>query len=737
MHLFRKALSALCGVLMFALAQESRAAKMDVGWDNACAIRSGALYCWGDNTDGKLGDGSTTDRPLATAVLGMDSDIEDVSVGIYHTCAVRGGEAWCWGSDGYSALGNGDEYASAFVPVPVQGMPAGSVTSISAGPNHTCAVLAGGVVCWGFGVAGQLGQADYGVPTPVPGLAPGAGHQVTDVAAGLDATCATKAGGVVCWGEDRNGQLGNGLAGDSNSPSWVTGLPAGSGITEVDLGPNGTGCAVGSDGIRCWGFLSYGSVSQTSIPVLESETQQAASGIASLSVGVHHACVAAQGAARCWGEGEHGALGHGGTMDFDTAKLVSALGIQSGVTEVGAGRHGSCALLADESIRCWGENHLGLIGSGQASVATTPVAPVIPLTSGITEIAPGVDHTCAVRDGGAYCWGRNSHGQTGIGQTGGLTLLPQAVSGYPPGSDVATLDAGGQFACLRSGADAAKCWGIDADGQLGNGAALGDTNTPQPLGDYLTLAAGPYHACALTSLGFVRCWGDGSSGKLGNGDSQDQQAPKFVVDKDGSAILLVSDVAVGANHSCAVVDGDVYCWGENFNGQLGIPHDQLADRNFAAKVVALPDGIEFVSVAAGGYHSCAVGAGNVWCWGGLLADQSVKQMAISDVVQITAGEQFTCVRQSSGTALCWGDNDYGQLGDGTRQFREAPVPVLLDSQISDIAAGSKHACAVRLDGSARCWGEGFFGTLGNGYRGYHLSPEAPVLFATVFEDGFE
>ncbi len=348
---------------------------------HTCAVTpDGRVACWGYNSDGQLGDGTTSNRAGPVLVAGI-SGATAVSTGDYHSCAiVAGGAVKCWGYNGDGELGNGS-INSSLAPVTVSGV-SGAV-AIASGPFHSCAVLATGAVrCWGDNTFGQLGTtpsiAFATRPIAVSGLA-----GATAVTAGIGHTCALLAAGTVrCWGANNAGQLGNGTWTDRDAPTAVAGL----------------------------------------------------TGVSAVSAGLSHTCaLLASGGIRCWGGGADGELGNGGTGVANVPVAPSGLGA---AIAVAAGGLHTCAVLADRTARCWGNNdngELGTVLAGGATVALTPV-PVNGL-SGATGITSGLYHVCAnLGTGAVTCWGDDSFGQLGDGSIPTVPPLsratPAAVLGF-------------------------------------------------------------------------------------------------------------------------------------------------------------------------------------------------------------------------------------------------------------------------------------------------------------------
>lgn len=357
----------------------------------------------------------------------------------------------------------------------INGMPL-DVTYITAGTLHTCAITtAGGAKCWGGNNDGQLGDGTTTnrlLPVDVAGLTSG----VTHLAAGAHNTCAvTTVGGVLCWGGNSYGQLGNNTWEDSLTPVAVTGL---------------------------------------------------SSGIAKVSVGSDHACaLTTAGGVKCWGDSSYGQLGNNTWEPSSTP--VDVVGL-SGVAQLVTGRRHNCVVTSAGGAQCWGHNVTGQIGDGTSNNSRTKPVDVVGLTAGVANIAAGGWHTCATTTtGGVQCWGDNAHGALGDG-TNWYRVTPVAVSGLVSG--VAQVHTATEHTCARTSVGGVLCWGQNVDGQLGDGTRV-DRWTPVAVLGLSTgvsqVSPGTYHTCARTSEG-LKCWGYNFEGALGDGTQTDRLTPVSV-----------------------------------------------------------------------------------------------------------------------------------------------------------------------------------------------------------------
>ncbi len=350
---------------------------LDFGLEFGCALSHGRLECWGINTFGQLGTGFPQyGIPKPSLIENLPGPIVHITTGYEFICAItESGELWCWGNNGSWQLGIGGPWEEdIWEPVLVQGFN-GQVINATAGHHHACAVdETGAVWCWGRNVNGQVGKHGEEI-WRTPQLVAGLDSGVVDIEAGGDHTCALLEGGrLVCWGRDNKGQLGDGGANeDKFSPTQVWGLEQ---------------------------------------------------GVKDFTVGYRHTCaVLESGAAKCWGNDEHGQLGDGPSLSYKVLP-VSVRGLQTGVVEISAFLYHTCALLEDSSVKCWGSNHQGQLGIS-TSKQNYPEVLWVDSVRNAVAVRCGGFHTCAIRDSGELlCWGYDRNGQLGDG-------YPKAEQPFP------------------------------------------------------------------------------------------------------------------------------------------------------------------------------------------------------------------------------------------------------------------------------------------------------------------
>lgn len=373
----------------------------------------------------------------------------------------------------------------------------------------------------------------------------------------------------------------------------------------------------------------------------------------------------------------------------------------------------------------------------------------------VNQISAGVDSTCAVTSTGRVaCWGRGRYGKLGDDKNR-TSAVPREVEGLKGAVDVSV---GTDHACAIVGDErAVYCWGSndgdDGSGRLANTDVQPFSTVPEPAeGGYAAgtrlvgatmVTAGDRHSCALQGGAIpterrVLCWGYREEGRLGDGTATiGASLPKPVERLEQTALGLLEvpvnnahHVSAGFGHTCiATQEGAVECWGRNASGQAGAAVN-VAFLQYATKVDGLPASVPFGQVAAGRSHTCALGAGDVYCWG----DNRLGQLARSGqggptpeqvqlpapAIEVAAGALFTCARLQTGAVWCWGSNEEGQLGVAPGALEtnrmEVPVELSLPGPVVQLALGGSSACLVSADRRGYCWGGNEHGQLGNGKR---------------------
>ncbi|MBT8492659.1 MAG: RCC1 repeat-containing protein, partial [Deltaproteobacteria bacterium] len=328
-------------------------------------------------------------------------------------------------------------------------------------------------------------------------------------------TCLLDVGGVVyCWGANFEGELGDGTTISRSSPARVAGLPGT--MTQVAAGDDAT-CALDADGfVWCWGENDYGKLGTGGPATSDGEPEYRASpavvlgltGAIAITVGDEHMCaVLADGTAKCWGSNSSGRLGRPGSSTSTPLNVVvdDERTPLSGVTAIAAGLEHTCVIV-DGGVKCWGLGDEGQLGDGQLTTSNLPVD-VVGLAGTAVALTAGNNHTCALTDSGqAFCWGANADGQIGDGTVGDPSAVATLVGA---GLAVASIEAGHAHTCARGDDSTVYCWGDNSRGQLGNGDTEGqDVTAPIPvLDDSQLVAAGGRHSCAIDASGSMQCWG--------------------------------------------------------------------------------------------------------------------------------------------------------------------------------------------------------------------------------------
>lgn len=348
-------------------------------------------------------------------------------------------------------------------------------------------------------------------------------------------------------------------------------------------------------------------------------------------------------------------------------------------TTISAGGQHTCAVQRDDSLWCWGRNANGQLGDGTRTGSSQPVA--VLGDHAWRTVAAGGGSTCGIdRDGALWCWGVNNRGQLGDGSRT-TRLEPERVG---RAADWRQVSAGWFGACGVREDRTAWCWGDNTNHQVAPGTSRVVARPTQVPGtDWRQLAVGGWNVCGTKVDGTLWCWGRNTFGQDGVGPRLQVDAPTQV----GTATDWRS-VAASWSHTCGVrTSGDVYCFGRNADGQVG--DGSTRQRVFPQPIGGLPP---VSDVAVGAFGTCAIASGDGALW-------------------------------------CWGSDRYGFLGDGADAARgpfarTSPVPVRTGASLSAVTAGWLHACGLDVSGAAVCWGDGEDGQLGDGTTADAPTPTA-------------
>ncbi|HMQ24886.1 MAG TPA: carboxypeptidase regulatory-like domain-containing protein [Acidimicrobiales bacterium] len=677
---------------------------------HTCALLdNGQVKCWGNNSTGQLGLGDTADRGDAAGEMGANLPAVDLGTGQRATAVTAGtgfscallatGKVKCWGNNASGELGYGDNAARGDGLGEMGNVLAGvdlgagrTVESLASGDTHTCAVLDDRTLkCWGDNGSGQLGlgdTADRGdgpgeMGDSLPAIALGTGRSVTAVAAGAAHTCALLDNTAVkCWGNNAAGQLGHGNtttrgdgAGEMGDTLITTSVGTGRTPMAIDAGGSSSCVRLDDTRIKCWGDNGSGQLGLgdtadrgdtggemgDALPPVDLAARRA---VLDIDAGDTTCALLDGGLVRCWGNNAAGQLGQGdtahrGDAPGEVGDALPAVPLGSGerARQISASDTHACALLTDGRVKCWGDNATGQLGLGDtANRGDGPgemgdALPAVDLGTGrtATVVSVGNEHSCAVLDNGQVkCWGENTFGQLGLGDTvirgdaaGEMgDALPAVDLGT--GRTATTVVAGNINTCAILDDASLKCWGFNGNGRLGLGDTANRGDGPGEMGNALpTVDLGTgrtvtevgmawQHLCARLDNATVKCWGFNGGGELGLGDTVARGANPGDMGNALPAVNLgagrtVTSLAVAEEgfHTCATLDnGALKCWGNGNAGQLGLGSSAVVgklpgDMGDNLPAVDLGTGRRAVVTDTGDATSCAIlDDGTVKCWGG-------------------------------------------------------------------------------------------------------------------------
>jgi alpha-tubulin suppressor-like RCC1 family protein len=670
------------------------------GFSHSCALTTGGqAYCWGDNSRGQLGNGTTVASATPVLVSGGLSFVS-LTAGSVHSCGLTSaGAAYCWGSGGLGELGSGGT-SDVNVPTPVSGSV--SLVTLSAGRTHTCGLTAKGEVwCWGAGATngGQLGTGTISSSTvPVRGAV---GFVFRRLDAGNLHTCGVTVAGVAyCWGWAQAGRLGAGPAGLSNSPSPLS-------FASSEQFADIVGSAAATCGLAVDGGIFCNDINGELVRVADRGAFQAlapAEGNAA-----HNCAIDGERRLRCWGNSGAGQIRS--VLDGVVTAPVSTYFNDTPVAAASTGGDQTCTLSDAGAASCWGANQYGQLGDGSTTVVSAPTQVTgVPV---FTSLAAGISHTCGLTSAGvAHCWGNGRYGQLGDGQ---LSIRHTAAA--VTGAQFSALFSGANHLCgLTLGAGTALCWGRNSHGQLGDGTYLNQTiPTALPTGErFIRISGGVLHTCALAPTGATSCWGSNWNGTLGIASSDTTSRVNPVLVSGGHTFSTLHLSTSGSGYGCGLTSvGNALCWGANGVGQLG-----NGTTTAALAPTPVSGSLSFASLSLGSGSTCGLtAAGVAFCWGsntvGQIGDGTTSPRTTPTAV--TGGLTFsalavslytTCGLRTGGGLSCWGGDALG------RAQSNSPASVSTYAALTSIVAGLSHFCGLDAAGSTWCWGSNDSGQLG-------------------------
>lgn len=372
----------------------------------------------------------------------------------------------------------------------------------------------------------------------------------------------------------------------------------------------------------------------------------------------------------------------------------------------------------------------------------------------LRQIAAGASHTCATSDRDQpWCWGYGSYGQIGIGSVHYQNYDPRSVLIHF--RHAASVAAGHRISCGLDPEGTLWCWGgiygaYCCNPRAGPGERV-TTAIPMAIeGPVVSYATGNAHTCAVTDDGRVWCFGFAKVGQTGNaGYPFVHKKPTVIKD-----LPPARQVALGGSHSCALTrePSEVWCWGRNHDGELGVADTAVTKRWQAARVEGLPHDVVALSAGVGASTCAMTQSHGVWCWGanryGQLGvghsepRQAVPQKvtAMEGIKTMVPGFNHSCAIAHDDTVWCWGRGDQGKLGNGSSEDSTVPVQVKLPGKAAQLTVGGAHACAIALPASlavslqrprAYCWGNNRLGQLGLGAELHESAVPVAVPFPPV------
>ena len=677
-------------------------------YHTAVLLGNGTVRIFGNNANGQLGLGDSTSRLTPVQVFGISSSATAVSGGKYHTAVLLAdGTVRTFGFNTSGQLGVNDT-TSRQTPVQVTGIT--SATVLACGNYHTGVLLRDGTVrTFGSGGSGRLGVNDttnrstavqvFGISSSATALGCGQYHTAVLLADGS----------VRTFGQNTSGALGVNDTTSRLTPAQViAAVPPF--LSKVGCGEYHTVVLMADGTVRTFGDNQFGQLGvndttdrSTPVQVLNISTATAVAG-AGYGGSYFTAVLLADGTVRTFGRNNKGQLGNDST--FNSYIPVQVFGISSSATAVSGGQYHTTVLLENGTVRTFGQNQSGQLGVDDVTSRQTPVQ-VFGISSSATAVACGNFHTIVLlADGTVRTFGENGHGNLGINVASGSRQTPVPVFGI---SSSATAVAGGRFHTAVLLADGTvRTFGRNNNGQLGIDVSGGSRQTPVTVLNITSataVACGKYHSAVLLADGTVRTFGRNTDGALGVNDTTTRQTPVQVFGISSSATAVAGG---GYDTAVLLADGTVRTFGNNLRGQLGV--GDTTNRSTPVQVLnittaATPAPTAFLTSAATSI-TLAASAGQIWT-------SSATGVARTTAGSIAGGQSHTAVLLTDGTVRTFGLNGNGQLGVDDIANRSTPVAVFgISSSATAVRCGQVHTVVLLADGTVRTFGYNFSGQLG-------------------------
>ena len=384
----------------------------------------------------------------------------------------------------------------------------------------------------------------------------------------------------------------------------------------------------------------------------------------------------------------------------------------------------TCARMPDRTLKCWGRNNAGQLGLGTQAPAVQSVPAPVPGLSNVTDVSIGHQRSCVIVDPGQVkCWGAQGFDAwLGVESTDTFVSVPFDVRGE---SSVASLDVpnNGRRTCIIRNTGEVACWGSSSVGATGRPESARWSNVVSNVTTAIRVELNNGTSCVSLVSGQVACWG-ANNGLFANGSSQDSLSAQ-----ESSYPSPVLDFGLGNSHVCALLDTrEVWCSGNNVEKQINASDDSTILSPFKTEGLGVTE-----QLAVSLFFNCARGNDEkVRCWGtfpeGTVYESPQTIGNLDGARDIQVGYSSGCALLGTGEVACWGRNDKGQLGDGTRTNSVGSATRVsgIDNAVA-IHVGPYRACALLADGQIMCWGNNEYGVLGDGTNQDRKSPVVLTL----------